>query len=542
MKMKRTVLAATVLTVAAGILVTAAFIGCGDMRSGQWVFVPEYDAACAPAMAMTAESESRDDMLQPEHNTESYDHIVDNAFVRVADRPLSTFSVDVDTASYANVRRFLNDGRLPPPGAVRIEEMVNYFSYAYTPPESGKAPFAVHVAAASCPWQAGHRLVRIALKGREIKRDKRPLSNLVFLLDVSGSMGRPNKLPLLKSAMRLLVEQLGENDRVAIVVYASSEGLALPSTPCDRKERVLSALDSLSAGGSTAGGRGIELAYTVAQKNFIKGGVNRVILATDGDFNVGVTDNSQLVRLIQAKARSGVFLSVLGFGTGNYKDSRMEKLADEGNGNYAYIDTLKEARKVLVEQMRHAGDHRQGRQDPGRVQSRQGGGLSPDRLREPHASQGGLQRRRQGRRRHWGGAYRHGPVPGRPGRAGGGRAAVDPLRYQQSTAAPVVAAGAAGDEMLTVKLRYKQPDGERSARMDYPVKDVAGAFDRADNDFKFAAAVASFGMILRDSKHKGTYTLAGVAEIAGAATGDDRKGYRAEFIKLVERARELKDR
>jgi len=286
------------------------------------------------------------------HNTESYDHRVGNAFVRVADRPLSTFSIDVDTASYSNTRRFLNHDQLPPPGAVRIEEMVNYFTYGYAPPDAGaKAPFAVHVAVASCPWKTDHRLVRIGLKGREFKPDKRPPTNLVFLLDVSGSMRSPDKLPLLKRAMRLLVDQLGENDRVAIAVYASSEGLALDSTPCDKKEKILSTLESLRAGGSTAGGQGIVLAYKIAVDNFIEGGVNRVILCTDGDFNIGITDNSQLVRLIQEKARSGVFLSVLGFGSGNLKDARMEKLADEGNGNYAYIDTLNEGRKVLVEQM-----------------------------------------------------------------------------------------------------------------------------------------------------------------------------------------------
>ena len=541
--MKRTVRVAAVLTVAAGIIVTAAFMGCHGTGMHLAMYQPGCDAARAPMISMAAESESGQDAMHPAHNTESYDHIVDNAFVRAADRPLSTFSVDVDTASYANVRRFLNAGTLPPPGAVRIEEMVNYFSYAYTPPEPGKAPFAVHVAAASCPWQAGHRLVRIALKGREIKRDKRPPSNLVFLLDVSGSMGYPNKLPLLKSAMRLLVEQLGENDRVAIVVYASSEGLALPSTPCDQKERVLSALDDLAAGGSTAGGKGIELAYKVAQDNFITGGVNRVILATDGDFNVGVTDNSQLVRLIQAKARGGVYLSVLGFGTGNYKDSRMEKLADEGNGNYAYIDTLAEARKVLVEQISGtlvtiAKDVKiQVEFNPARVAGYRLIGYENRMLRKEDFNDDAKDAGDIGAGHTVTALYQVVPA----GQAVDGPA-VDTLRYQQSTAAPAPAAGAASDEMLTVKLRYKQPDGETSTRMEYPVKDAVRAFDRADNDFKFAAAVASFGMILRDSKHKGTYTLAGVAELAGAATGDDRRGYRAEFVKLVARARELKDR
>ncbi|MCK4624528.1 MAG: von Willebrand factor type A domain-containing protein, partial [Phycisphaerae bacterium] len=285
-------------------------------------------------------------------NREAYDRIVDNPFRSVADHPLSTFSIDVDTASYANVRQLLNQGVLPPKGAVRIEEMINYFTYDYAGPKKGsKHPFAAHAAVAGCPWNAKHRLVRVAIKGREIAPTKRPSSNFVFLLDVSGSMRPANKLPLVKRAMKMLVERLGENDRIAITVYAGAAGLVLDSTTCDQKQKVLSALDRLHAGGTTAGAAGIKLAYQVAAKNFIKGGVNRVILCTDGDFNVGITNQSELVRLIEGKAKTGVFLSVLGFGMGNYQDSRLEKLADKGNGNYAYIDTIKEARKVLVTQM-----------------------------------------------------------------------------------------------------------------------------------------------------------------------------------------------
>ena len=285
-----------------------------------------------------------------EFNTAAYDHILENPFLDAASNPLSTFSIDVDTASYSNIRRFINEGSLPPKDAVRVEEMINYFSYDYAQPTDGK-PFAVHVDGTGCPWEASHRLVRIGLKGREVATDKRGPSNLVFLLDVSGSMEPPERLPLVKQAMRLLVDKLTENDRVAIVVYAGSSGLVLPSTTGDHKEKILEALENLQSGGSTNGAEGIQLAYKIASENFIKGGVNRVILATDGDFNVGVTSQGDLIRLIQEKAKSGVFLSVLGVGDDNLKDSTMQKLADKGNGNYAYLDSLDEARKVLVQQM-----------------------------------------------------------------------------------------------------------------------------------------------------------------------------------------------
>ena len=478
-----------------------------------------------------------------QHNTESYDHLTDNPFLLTGERPLSTFSIDVDTASYANVRRFLNHGQSPPPGAVRIEEMVNYFTYDYAPPKTdAKAPFAVHVAVASCPWKPEHRLVRIGLKGREIKPGKRPATNLVFLLDVSGSMNAPDKLTLLKQAMRLLVEQLGENDSVAIAVYAGSEGLALESTQCDKKEKILATLEGLRSGGSTAGGKGIVLAYQVAVKNFIKGGVNRVILCTDGDFNVGVTNNSELVRLIQEKASSGVFLSVLGFGRGNLKDSRMEKLADEGNGNYSYIDTIKEARKVLVEQMGGtlvtiAKDVKiQVEFNPAKVAGYRLIGYENRMLRKEDFNDDKKDAGDIGAGHTVTALYQVVPfgvkvdVPD-----------VDKLKYSKPKTAAVVD-GPAGTEMFTVKLRYKKPDGDTSTKLDFPVKDEAIAFDDADDDFKFAAAVASFGMIQRKSKHKGSYTLAGVAELAGGAIGTDKHGYRAEFIKLVQKAKELKNR
>ncbi|MEY2562171.1 MAG: Ca-activated chloride channel [Verrucomicrobiota bacterium] len=299
--------------------------------------------------ATPAESEVRGRYRQ-DFDTATYDHIAENPFLPAATNPLSTFSIDVDTASYSNVRRFIESGSLPPKDAVRVEEMINYFTYEYREPEADK-PFSIDLDATACPWDPTHRLLRIGLKAREVANENRPASNLVFLLDVSGSMSPAERLPLVKQAMRLLVDKLTEKDRVAIVIYAGGSGLALQSTTGDRKETILRALEELKAGGSTNGAEGIELAYKIAADNFIKGGVNRVILATDGDFNIGVTNQGDLIRLIETKAKSGVFLSVLGVGTDNLKDSTMQKLADKGNGNYAYLDSIDEARKVLVQQI-----------------------------------------------------------------------------------------------------------------------------------------------------------------------------------------------
>ncbi|MDB5350772.1 MAG: uncharacterized protein JWN86_2019 [Planctomycetota bacterium] len=472
----------------------------------------------------------------PVPNAEAYDRIVDNAFVRTSQEPLSTFSIDVDTASYANVRRFLTQGMMPPKDAVRIEEMINYFPYAYEPPAGDKA-FAADVEITRCPWNAEHRLARIGLKGKEIKLDKRPAANLVFLLDVSGSMNEPKKLPLLKSAMEMLVEKLGENDRVAIVVYAGAEGQALQSTSCSHKQEILSALDQLQAGGSTNGGAGITLAYEVAVKNFIPGCTNRVILCTDGDFNVGVTSQGELTRLIEEKAKSKVFLSVLGFGDGNLKDATMEKLADLGNGNYAYIDTLQEAKKVLVEQMSGtlitiakdvkiqvdfnpakvgayrligyenrmlaARDFNDDKKDAGEI----GAGHTVTALYEliPPGREGDLPR-------------------------------VEPSKYAKPAKDQPARAS---DETLTVKIRFKAPEGDVSKVIEQGIVDGSHDFSKASNDFKFAAAVASFGMLLRDSTHKGSSTYAGVMELGGASVGPDPSGYRKEFLELVRKAQGL---
>jgi Ca-activated chloride channel family protein len=468
-------------------------------------------------------------------NTESYDRIQDNPFLDVVDNPLSTFSVDVDSASYSNVRRFLNMNQLPPKDAVRIEEMVNYFPYDYAPPTDGK-PFATHMELSVCPWNEKHQLLRIAIKGQEIAQDKRPPSNLVFLLDVSGSMDDPRKLPLVKRSMKALLEKLGENDRVAIVVYAGSSGLVLSSTPATEKARIAQAIDELSPGGSTNGAQGVELAYAMAKDNFIKDGTNRVILCTDGDFNVGVTDQGSLTRLIEDKAKSGVFLSVLGFGMGNTKDSTMEKLADKGNGNYAYIDTFNEARKVLVEQMAGtlvtiAKDVKlQLEFNPAKVASYRLIGYENRMLAKEDFNNDMKDAGEIGAGHTVTALYEL--VPASEGSAG--ETSVDALKYQKPSEK------VSSDEMLTLKLRFKPPTGDKSDLIEFVLRDSAKPFSQSSKEFQFASAVAGFGMILRDSPHKGSLTLDAVAEIAASSKGEDASGYRGEFVELVAKAKTLK--
>ena len=463
-----------------------------------------------------------------------------------SEQPLSTFSIDVDTASYANVRRFLTSGRLPPPDAVRIEEMVNYFRYDYPQP-GGDRPFSVTLEAAECPWHSGRRLVRIGLEGRDIDRRERPAGNLVFLIDVSGSMSAANKLPLVKQALAMLVEELTENDSVAIVTYAGDAGVKLPATSGDQKGKILTVIESLSSGGSTHGSAGINLAYEQAAERFIPGGVNRVILATDGDLNVGVTSDEALVDLIKQKAAGGTFLTVLGFGEGNLQDAKMEKIADNGNGVYAYIDGAREARKVLVEQLTGstitiakdvkiqvefnpaqvasyrllgyenrimaAEDFRNDRKDAGEI----GAGHSVTALYEIELV----------------------------GDGGEGSAGVEPLKYQPPQPKPAPEAGLidgeTSRELLTVKLRWKKPDGDASTLDEVPLVDRGGAFEQASADLRFAGAVAAFGMVLRNSEYKGEATLPLVAKIAAGALGPDRGGYRAEFLDLVRKAETLRD-
>ena len=468
--------------------------------------------------------------------TESYDHVTDNPFESVTDEPLSTFSIDVDTASYSNVRRHLDGGSLPPAGAVRIEELINYFDYDYEAP-SGRDPFTSHVEVAGCPWNTDHRLARIGLKGWEIPNDERPDSNLVFLIDVSGSMSDDNKLPLLKDALGLLVQQLGSSDRVAIVVYAGAAGLVLQSTAADDERAILEAMDRLKAGGSTHGSAGIHLAYETAAAHFVEGGVNRVILATDGDFNVGTTSQAGLIELVEQKARSGIFLTVLGFGMGNYKDSTLEKLADKGNGNYAYIDTRAEARKVLVEQISGtlvtiAKDVKiQVEFNPAQVGHYRLIGYENRIMAAEDFNDDTKDAGEIGAGHTVTALYEIVPA-GVPLSAPG----VDSLKYQQpSNLGPEASSG----ELMTLKLRYKEPDGHVSEKLTFPITDSGRSYAEASADFKFAASVASFGMLLRDSPHKGTSSFEGVIELAGEGAVRDRHGYRAEFVQLVRKARRL---
>ena len=470
-----------------------------------------------------------------ESTTESFSPIVENAFVRpVGDAALSTFSVDVDTAAYSIVRRcLLEQGRIPPPGALRIEELVNYFPYAYEGP-AGSAPFAVRVDAASCPWNPKHRLVRVALQGRRIEEPERPAANLVLLLDVSGSMEQPNKLPLLKKSIALLAERLTARDRIAMVVYAGASGLALPPTSGDRKDTILAALENLSAGGSTNGAAGIEQAYQVASENFIRGGINRVVLATDGDFNVGVSDPSALVKMVEEKAKSGVFLTALGYGMDNLKDATLEQLADRGNGNYGYVDNLNEARKVLVDQgmgTLHAiaKDVKiQVEFNPARVAAFRLLGYENRALAAQDFADDAKDAGEIGAGHAVTAFYEVVPagesVPG---------SAVDALRYQR----PGDFAGST--ESMVVKLRWKEPEGSTSTLLEVPFEDAGLAFDAADSDFRFGAAVAAFGMALRASEHRGSATLPLVREIAAGALSDDPGGWRAEFLTLVDRAATL---
>lgn len=467
-------------------------------------------------------------------NREQYDKIDDNPFLAVKGNPRSTFSIDVDRASYGNVRRFINDGGAPPPDAVRIEELVNYFPYELETPR-GNAPVAITTETMNAPWQPRHKLVRIALQARRIERDALPPSNLVFLIDVSGSMMSADKLPLVKSSLRLLVEQLREQDRVSLVVYAGAAGLVLPSTSGSEKVRILQAIDRLEAGGSTAGGAGIQLAYRTAKESFLPNGNNRVILATDGDFNVGVSSDAEMERLIEEKRADGTYLTVLGFGRGNFQDAKMEKLAKRGNGNYAYVDDIAEARKTLVAEMgatlvtvandvklqvefnpatvsayRLIGyedrllateDFTDDRKDAGDM----GAGHSVTALYEvvPAGVRGTVKVREQDALRY--------PVP---------PADDSPARTSRA-------------ELAYVKLRYKTPGDSTSVLIANPVS--SGRAGEASSDFRFAASVASFGMVLRSSEHRGTSSLESVLEMARDAKGRDVGGYRAEFIGLVEK-------
>ena len=483
----------------------------------------------------------------PPVDREGYAHIEENAFKSARANPLSTFAIDVDRASYANVRRFLlGEGRLPPVDAVRIEELVNYFPYGYEDPH-GEAPFAVHTDLVAAPWEPRHRLLRVALRGRPLADERRPPSNLVFLVDVSGSMQSPDKLPLLKQAFRMLAGELRPIDRVSIVVYAGAAGLVLPPTTGDRKREILEAIDALEAGGSTAGGAGIRLAYDVARRTHVEGGNNRVILATDGDFNVGSSSDAEMVRLIEEKREQGTFLTVLGFGTGNLQDAKMEQIADHGNGNFAYIDSELEARKVLVSEMGGtlhtiakdvkiqvefnpavvrgyrligyenrllaAEDFDDDRKDAGEL----GAGHTVTALYEvvPVDARSGVEIREPGDLRYGG-----------------------PGASEDDRSEPVFDGGrpAGRGEVAFVKLRYKEPDGRESRLLERPVRDRTVS---PDQDLRFAASVAVFGMLLRESEFAGSSDWRLARNLAAGALGEDPEGYRAEFLRMIETAAAL---
>jgi Ca-activated chloride channel family protein len=475
----------------------------------------------------------------PTFNTETYDAIEENRFRAAKDNPLSTFSIDVDTASYANVRRFLQNDQRPPTGAVRIEELINYFPYTYPEPKTDDS-FSVNVEVSRAPWNEKHELVRIGLKGHSLAAAERPASNLVFLIDVSGSMEDPDKLPLLKRSLRALVENLEPKDRVAVAVYAGASGLALPSTSGVEKDRILKALDELEAGGSTNGAEGILLAYRTARENFLKAGNNRVILCTDGDFNVGVTSQSELIALIERERASGIFLSVLGFGTGNLKDSTMEKLADKGNGNYAYIDSLSEGRKVLVEQagatlFTIAKDVKiQVEFNPNRVAGYRLIGYENRILAKEDFNDDKKDAGEIGAGHSVTAFYEVVPA----GQPLPDPTSVDSLKYQTTAAEQ----GVRSEELLTVKLRYKAPDGDKSQLLEMPVGvDAETTFEKAPQDFQFAAAVAAFGMKLRNSPYGEGISWQDIQKIARRNLGEDAGTYRAEFLTLVEKARQLEE-
>jgi len=470
-------------------------------------------------------------------NTEGYSTIHENGYKSVLNNPLSTFSIDVDRASYSNIRRFINQGHRPPVDAVRIEELINYFKYDYPEPRNDH-PFAVYTEIAECPWDDGHYLMHIGLKGKSIDKENLPASNLVFLLDVSGSMNSPNKLPLLKAAFRLLVNELRAEDRVSIVVYAGAAGVVLEPTPGSKKEIILEAIDRLNAGGSTAGGAGLKLAYKLAAENFMEEGNNRIILATDGDFNIGVSSNAEMERLIEKKRDEGVFITVLGFGMGNYKDDKMEIIADKGNGNYAYIDNIQEARKVLVSEFGGtmftiAKDVKfQIEFNPAMIKSYRLIGYENRLLNDEDFNDDRKDAGEMGAGHTVTALYEL--VPAGSDESG---PSIDPLKYQEGRR--VVRQGIS-EELLTIKLRYKKPEGEKSILMEIPVKKEVLAFNKSSEDLRFSAAVAGFGMLLRESEHKGTATLDSVIEMARNSRGDDEEGYRGEFIRLVKTVQDMR--
>ena len=471
---------------------------------------------------------------------EEYSQFSENRFRLANEDPLSTFSVDVDAASYSNMRRFINRGSLPNKDAVRIEELINYFSYNYTEP-TGNDPIKISTEVGNCPWNSQNRLVKIGLKARSMAGENLPASNFVFLIDVSGSMYGATRLDLVKSSLKLLTNNLREKDRVAIVVYAGSAGEVLPSTSGANKQKIKEALDNLNAGGSTAGGAGIQLAYKIAKQNFIKGGNNRIILCTDGDFNVGVSSNDGLLALIEQERKSGVFLSILGYGMGNYKDSKMQTLAQAGNGNHAYIDNLQEANKVLVNEFGAtmytvAKDVKlQIEFNPTKVQAYRLVGYETRLLNKEDFNDDTKDAGEMGAGHTVTAFYEVISIGVKSNLIGN----VDPLKYQKETniSTQKIFTSDKYPDLLTVKLRYKQPNSDQSQKIEVPLIDDKG--DNVSDDFRFASAVAMFGQIIKDSQYKGEGSYSKAIALAQKGYGEDKQGYRREFVRLMQTAQGL---
>lgn len=499
-------------------------VGYGTMKTK--AMTGAYVAVCPTAMYD----------MDTRMNTEEYDRIQENGFKSVADTPLSTFSIDVDPASYSNMRRFINRGELPPADAIRTEELVNYFSYDYPKP-TGNDPVKITVEAGTCTWNTAHRLVRIGLKAKEIPTEQLPASNLVFLIDISGSMWGANRLDLVKSSLKLLVNNLRNKDKVAIVTYAGSAGVKLEATSGGDKQKIREAIDELTAGGSTAGGAGIHLAYQIAKKNFISDGNNRIILCSDGDFNVGVSSAEGLEQLIEKERKSGVHLTVLGYGMGNYKDKKIQVLAEKGNGNHAYIDNLQEANRVLVGEF-GATLHTVAKDvklqvefNPSQVQAYRLIGYESRLLKDEDFNNDAKDAGDMGAGHTVTAFYEVIPAGVKNEYVG----KVDDLKYQKKEKMTLKPTGS--DELLTVKLRYKAPDKDVSRKMELPFVDNKG--DSVSSDFRFASAVAMFGQLLRDSDFKGTADYDKVIKLAKQGVNNDERGYRREFIRLVEAAKGL---
>jgi Ca-activated chloride channel family protein len=464
-----------------------------------------------------------------EFNTEGYSAVHENGYKSPLKEPLSTFSIDVDAASYSNVRRFINEGQKPVADAVRIEEMINYFDYDYPQPDN-EHPFAIVYELGECPWKKGNKLLHIGIQGEKMRNAEVPASNLVFLIDVSGSMGVPNKLPLLKQAMHMLVGQLRPQDRVAIVVYAGSSGLVLPSTSGNQKEKINAALERLESGGSTAGAAGLKLAYEIAEQNFMSKGNNRIILATDGDFNIGPSSNAEMERMIETYRDKGIFISVTGFGMGNYKDDKMEIIADKGNGNYSYIDNLMEAKKVFVNEFSStlytiAKDVKiQIEFNPAYVKEYRLVGYENRMLNEEDFDNDKKDAGELGAGHTVTALYEIVPASGKEDKN-------RKLVYQRSDILPDAADNG---ELATIKFRYKKPDGDNSILITETIPNATFSLNQTSNNFRFSSAVAGFGMLLRNSEYKGSITYDQILSMARGSKGSDDDGYRAEFIRLVE--------